>query len=103
MNYGIEEHQFYNVGNIGAMTHVLRQSGLRTGRYRWTHDANVETGDSFQIGILRVPSQSWFVSLLAVLGLKHFVWVKDDGSETHVTAPAQCITTLLRVSNAAAN
>ncbi len=101
--YGIEEHQFYNVDNIGSMTRVLRQAGLRTGRCRWTHDANVEIGDAFQIGSLRVPSHSWFVSFFALLGLTHFVWVKDDGSEIHVTAPERCITTLLRVSNAAAN
>ena len=101
--YGIEEHQFYNVSNIGSMTRVLRQAGLRTGRYRWTHDANVETGDAFQVGSLRVPSHSWFVSFLALLGFTHFVWVKDDGSEIHVIAPERCITTLLRVSNAAAN
>ena len=100
--YGIEEHQFHNVGNIGSMTRVLRQAGLRTGLCRWTHDANVETGDAFQVGSLRVPSHSWFVSFLALLGFTHFVWVKDDGSEIHVIAPERCITTLLRVSNAAA-
>ena len=101
--YGIEEHQFYNVSNIGSMTRVLRQAGLRTGRFRWTHDAKVETGDAFQVGSLRVPSQSWFVSFLSLLGFTHFVWVKDDCSEIHVIAPERCITALLRVSNAAAN
>ena len=101
--YGIEERQFYSVGNIGSMTRILRQAGLRTGRYRWTHDANAETGDAFQVGSLRLPSHSWCVSFLALLGFTHFVWVKDDGSEIHIIAPQKCITTLLRVSNAAAN
>ena len=101
--YGIEEHQFYNVGNIGAMTRILRQAGLRTGRYRWTHDANAETGDAFQVGSLRLPSHSWCLSFLALLGFTHFIWVKDDGSEIHIIAPEKSITVLLRVSNAAAN
>ena len=101
--YGIEEHQFYNVGNIGAMTRILRQAGLRTGRYRWTHDANAETGDAFQVGSLRLPSHSWCLSFFALLGFTHFIWVKDDGSEIHIIAPEKCITALLRVSNAAAN
>ena len=85
------------------MTRVLRQAGLRAGRFRWTHDVNVETGDAFQVGSLRVPSHSWFVSFLSLLGFTHFVWVKDDCSEIHVIAPERCITALLRVSNAAAN
>ena len=101
--YGIEEHQFYNVGNIGAMTRILRQAGLRTGRYRWTHDANAETGDAFQVGSLRLPSHSWCLSFFALLGFTHFIWVKDDGSEIHIIAPEKSITVLLRVSNAAAN
>ena len=81
------------MGNTEAVTLVLGQAGLRTGGYRWTHDANAKTGDYFHSGVLRVPSQWWFASLLSVVGVTHFVWGKEDGSEINVTAPAQARST----------
>jgi hypothetical protein len=101
--FGVSEHRFEGVSNIPAITRVLRQLGMRTHRFRWHHDANADTDDSYQVGTLRLPTQSWVLWLLAMLDITHYIWVKDDGSAIVVTGPTEAVHALLRVSNLAAN
>ena len=51
--FGVEEHRFEGVSNLGAVARILRQAGLRTGRHRWHHDANADSGDNIQVGTIR--------------------------------------------------
>jgi hypothetical protein len=99
----VEEHRFDGVGNLGAMSRVLRQAGLRTGRHRWNHDANADSGDSVQVGTVRLPTKSYSLWLLALLGITHYIWMKDDGSVIVMTAPRDAVDVLVRISNSAVN
>ena len=78
--FDVEEHRFEGVSNLGAMTRILRQAGLRTGRHRWNHDANADSGDSFQVGTIRFPTHSYCLWILVLLGITQYIWMKDDGS-----------------------
>ena len=101
--FGVSEHTFEGVSNIPAITRLLRQLGMRTHRFRWHHDANADTDDSYQVGTLRLPTRSWVLWLLAMLDITHYIWVKDDGSAIVITGPTEAVHALLRVSNLAAN
>ena len=101
--FGVCEHRFEGVSNIAAITRVVKALGLRTYRFRWQHDANADTNDSYQVGTVRLPTRSWCLWLLALLGITHYIWVKDDGSSIVMTAPEVSVTALLKVSNLAAN
>ena len=101
--FGVSEHTFEGVSNIPAITRLLRQLGMRTHRFRWHHDANADTDDSYQVGTLRLPTQSWVLWLLAMLDITHYIWVKDDGSAIVITGPTEAVHALLLVSNLAAN
>ena len=97
------ENRFEGVSNIAAITRVLKALGLRTYRFRWQHDANADTNDSYQVGTVRLPTRSWCIWLLALLGITHYIWVKEDGSAIVMTGPQEAVKVLLKVSNLAAN
>ena len=71
--FDISEHRFENVGNIASVTKILRQLGLRTHRHVWHHDANADTGDSLQVGTIRLPTQSWLLWTLALLDITRYI------------------------------
>ena len=97
------ENRFQGVGNTAAITRVVKALGLHTYRFRWQHDANADTNDSYQVGTVRLPTRSWCLWLLALLGITHYIWVKDDGSSIVMTGPEISVKALLKVSNLAAN
>ena len=101
--FNVEEHRFDGVSNLGAMSRVLRQAGLRTGRHRWNHDANADAGDSYQVGTVRFPIKSYCLWTLALLGITHYIWMKDDGSVVVMTGPREAVDILVRISNSAVN
>ena len=101
--FGVCEHRFQGVSNIAAITRVVKALGLHTYRFRWQHDANADTNDSYQVGTVRLPTRSWCLWLLALLGITHYIWVKDDGSSIVMTGPESSVSALLKVSNLAAN
>ena len=75
------------MSNLGAMSRVLRRAGLRTGRHRWNHDANADARDSYQVGTIRFPTKSHSLWTLALFGITHYMWMKDDGdAELRCTA-----------------
>ena len=99
--FNVEEHDFHGISNLGAMTRVLQQIGLKTYRFRWTHDANADSRDSIQVGTLRLPTNSFSLWLLSMMGVTHYVWIKDDAQRIITTAPSEAVQALLRISNAA--
>ena len=101
--FDVEEHRFDGVSNLGAMSRILRQAGLRTGRHRWNHDANADSGDNFQVGTIRFPTKSYCLWSLALLGITHYIWMKDDGSVIVITGPREAVNVLIRMSNSAVN
>ena len=101
--FGVCENYFEGASNIAAITRVVKALGLHTYRFRWQHDANADTNDSYQVGTVRLPTRSWCLWLLALLGITHYIWVKDDGSSIVMTGPESSVSALLKVSNLAAN
>ena len=101
--FDVEEHRFDCVSNLGAMSRVLRQAGLRSGRFRWNHDANADSGDAVQVGTLFLPTQSYSLWTLALLGITHYIWIKDDCSVIVMTAPRVAVEALVRLSNSIVN
>ena len=101
--FDVEEHRFDGVSNLGAMSRILRQAGLRTGRHRWNHDANADSGDNIQVGTIRFPTKSYCLWSLALLGITHYIWMKDDGSVIVITGPREAVNVLIRMSNSAVN
>ncbi len=75
------------MSNIAAITRIVKQLGLRTYRFRWHHDANADTGDAYQVGTVRLPTRSWFLWTLSVIGITHYIWVRDDGSAVVMIGP----------------
>ena len=100
-HFNVEEHLFQDVSNLGAMSRVLQQAGMETFRFQWTHDANADSRDSIQVGTLRLPTRSVSLWLLSMMGVTHYVWIKDDATCIITTAPSEAVEALLRISNAA--
>jgi hypothetical protein len=99
----LSEHRFSNVSNLVSITRILKLLGLDTNRYLWQHDANADTGDAMMVGLIRLPTRSWFLWSLAMLNISHFIYIKDDASEILIIGPTEPVEALLRVSNLSAN
>ena len=101
--FALSRHRFKDVSNIVAVTRILGQLGLNTNCYLWQHDANVEAGDKIMVGFIRLPTRTWFLWLMAVMGISHYIWIDDDAREIHITGPTEFVLVLLRLSNVSAN
>ena len=75
--FQVEEHRFDNVSNLSAMSRVLRQAGLRTGRHRWVDHANVDANDSYEVGTVHFPTKSYCPWILALLGITWPAFVRS--------------------------
>ena len=40
---------------------------------------------------------------MALLGITHYIWMKDDGSVIVITGPREAVNVLIRMSNSAVN
>ena len=98
----LAEHKF-GTNNIVVISRLLQGVGLDTRRYVSHHDANADTGDAMMVGMLRLPTQSWLLWLLALLDVSHYIWIKDDGLELVFVGPCDIRDNLLRLANVAAN
>ena len=97
--FDLAEHRLDNTNNIVVITRLLQQIGLDTRRYVWTHDANAESGDKMMVGVVRIPTHSWFLWTLALLEITHYIWIKDDGLELVFVGPSSVEEILLRIAN----
>ena len=100
--FDLAEHKF-GTNNIVVITRLLKQIGLDTKRYVWQHDANAETGDSMMVGMIRLPTRSWFMWSLALLEITHYIYISDDGRELIFIGPCEVKESLLRLANVSAN
>ena len=101
--FKLSEHRFSNVSNLVAITKILKSMGLCTNRYLWQHDANADTGDAIMVGYIRLPTCCWFLTVAAMMGISHYIWICDDASEILIVGPSGCIDALLKVSNVSAH
>ena len=101
--FNISEHRFSNVSNIVAITRILKLLGLCTNRYLWQHDANADTGDAMMVGYIQLPTRTWFLWSVAMLGISHYIWIKGDATEIVIVGCTESVAALLRVSNVSAN
>ena len=55
------------------------------------------------VGMIRLPTQSWFMFALALLEITHYIWIKDDGGELILVGPCEVKEKLLQLANVSAN
>ena len=101
--FSLSKHHLRNVTNIAAITRLLAQLELDTHSYLWQHDANVEAEDKTMVGYVRLPTRTWLLWLMAMLGFSHYIWIDDKAREILIVGPTEFVQALLRLSNIAAN
>ena len=101
--FNLSYHNLQGVSNIVAITRILDQLQLKTHTYLWQHEVNVDSEDSIMTGYVRLPAQTWFLWLLSLLGISHYVWIKHDAREIVAVGPTDFIHALFRVSTDYAN
>ena len=55
------------------------------------------------VGFIRLPTRTWFLWTLAMLGISHYVWIDDNAREIHIVGPDAFVDALLGASVRAAN
>ena len=85
------------VDNVCIMSHLLEQLGLRTHRYTWMDEANVESGNGIQVGDLRLPTVTWSMWMLSIFKITHVMWIKHNGAEMHIIGPDTAIRKFMKL------
>ena len=102
-HFDLSYHNLRGVTNIVAIARILDQLHLRTHAYLWQHEVNVDSDDSIMTGYVRLPTQTWFLWLLSLVGISHYIWVKHDASEMVAVGPTNFLHALFRMSTDYAN
>ena len=101
--FALSAHSFKDVTNMPTITRILEHLHLRTHTYLWQHDANIDGNDRVMTGYVRLPAQSWFLWILSLFGISHYVWVNHDAREIVFVGPTDFIMGVLRASNTYTN
>ena len=101
--FELSSHEFVNVNNMPAITRLLHLLDLRTHTFLWQHDANVDGDDAIMTGYIRLPTHTWFLWVLSLLGISHYIWISHDATTIHAVGPNEFIRGLLRLSSRGAN
>ena len=99
----LKQETFYQVTNLFTFPRLFQQMELHTYKVVWNHDANAQTGDFIQYGWLRLPTKSYVLTLMAVCGVTHYVYIPFDLKSVEIVGPAHAIRTLVNMSNLAAS
>ena len=95
----IREETFNQVTNQLTFPRMLQQLELQSFRVLWMHDANAQTGDYVQWGWFRLPTRSYMISIFALFGVTHYVWIPSDLQSMVIVGPVEGIATLIDLSN----
>ena len=101
--FNLSYHNLQGVSNIVTITRILDQLGLKTHTYLWQHEVNIDSDDSIMTGYVRLPAQTWFLWVLSLLGISHYIWVSHNAGEIVAVGPTEFIHALFRVCNTCAN
>ena len=101
--FDLAEVTLHDTGCEKVIARILWQIGLDTRRYVYIHDANMTSGDQMMVGIIRLPTKSWFLWCLALLEISHFIWIKDNVKTILYVGPRAGVDTLLDVANKTKN
>ena len=85
--FALSSHSLQQVNNIVTIARILDQLGLRTHTYLWHHDANIDGDDSIMTGYVRLPSKTWLLWWLSVLGISHYIWISHDAGQMVAVGP----------------
>ena len=103
IRFDLSYHHLRDVTNIATITRILEQLQLRTHTYLWQHEVNVDSNDSIMTGYIRLPVHAWFLWVLSLLGISHYIWISDRAHEISAVGPTEFLYELFRVSNMCAN
>ena len=98
----IREETFHEVTNLNSFPRMLQQLQLQSFMVIWKHDANAQTGDFLQFGWIRLPTKSYVLFFLSVLGVTHYVYIPSDLKSVSIVGPVYAISKLIDLSNVAA-
>ena len=101
--FDLSYHHLRNVTNIVTITRILERLQLRTHTYLWQHEVNVDSDDSIMTGYIRLPVHAWFLWVLSLLGISHYIWISDRANEIIAVGQTEFLHALFRVSNMCAN
>ena len=74
--FEVSHHNLQSVSNIVTITRILHRLHLHTHTYLWQHDANVNGDDRIMTGYVRLPTRTWFLWILSLLGIDRKDWVE---------------------------
>ena len=97
----LREESFSQLTNGVIFPRMLQQLGLNSYRVVWLHDANAQTGDCVQWGWIALPTKSYLLSLLALFGVTHYVYIHHNLTSMEMVGPASGISALISSSTAA--
>jgi len=98
----LREERFDEVTNLLIFPRIFEQLQMHTFKVIWNHDANAQSGDFVQWGLLRLPTKSYLLALLAFCGVTHYVYIPRDLKSVEIVGPADAIAILVDLSKVAA-
>ena len=101
--FSLSYHRLHNASIIVTVSRILDQLDLKTNTYLWQHEVNIDSDDSIMTGYIRLPASTWFMWLLALLGISHYIYISDDANEMVIAGPTDFVFALLRLSSTCSN